>query len=391
MAVTRTSVGAFNAGTASVTVAFGAGATAGDLGLLFVETANQALPSTPSGWTQEVQAGIGSAGAAGATMLSVYSKQNITAGDISGGVATGDSVDHQGGRLVTYSGYDTTTPIVVTQSGQDTSTSSTSVILSTAVNSTTITANDIALAAVATDKDIGTSSTNAAQTWNNIAGSRSNIINNSTINGQGGGLIVDELVPSGSQSAAVTFTETITASAWIGRIIVVKASSGSVALTGQSTVWLHLPPRGHRSGLSRHRSNLCGAARSALSSDRLGNLSAGGHRAGLSAERNRVSLIVEDGTGLATAESYISVADADTRQAALGITNWATLSTAEKEQALRRSTRTSSRRFAFAGTATAATSRRRFHGRAGTSRSKASRPVPMLFRQRSSTPAPTSR
>jgi hypothetical protein len=51
-----------------------------------------------------------------------------------------------------------------------------------------------------------------------------------------------------------------------------------------------------------------------------------------------VSLIVEDGTGLATAESYISVADADTRQAALGITNWATLTTAEKEQALRRST-----------------------------------------------------
>jgi hypothetical protein len=51
-----------------------------------------------------------------------------------------------------------------------------------------------------------------------------------------------------------------------------------------------------------------------------------------------MALIPEDGSGLATAESYISVADADTRLAALGLTNWATLTPTEKEQALRRST-----------------------------------------------------
>lgn len=51
-----------------------------------------------------------------------------------------------------------------------------------------------------------------------------------------------------------------------------------------------------------------------------------------------MSLIVEDGTGLSTAESYVSVAAADTRMTALGLTNWGTLSTTEKEQALRRST-----------------------------------------------------
>lgn len=49
-------------------------------------------------------------------------------------------------------------------------------------------------------------------------------------------------------------------------------------------------------------------------------------------------LIVEDGTGLADAESYTSVADADTYFSNRGYTLWATLSTAEKEQALRRST-----------------------------------------------------
>jgi hypothetical protein len=51
-----------------------------------------------------------------------------------------------------------------------------------------------------------------------------------------------------------------------------------------------------------------------------------------------MSLIVEDGTGLSTAESYVSVAGATARQAALGNTNWALLSTAEMEQALRRAT-----------------------------------------------------
>jgi hypothetical protein len=51
-----------------------------------------------------------------------------------------------------------------------------------------------------------------------------------------------------------------------------------------------------------------------------------------------MALVVEDGTGLANAESYASVADADTRLAARGFALWDTMSEAEKEQALRRST-----------------------------------------------------
>lgn len=58
-----------------------------------------------------------------------------------------------------------------------------------------------------------------------------------------------------------------------------------------------------------------------------------------------MALIVEDGTGLATAESYVSVADASTRLAALGMTNWATLETAEMEQALRRATQFMEQRY----------------------------------------------
>lgn len=51
-----------------------------------------------------------------------------------------------------------------------------------------------------------------------------------------------------------------------------------------------------------------------------------------------MALVVEDGTGLSTAESYISVADAETRLGNLGDTTFAALSTAEKEEALRKAT-----------------------------------------------------
>lgn len=51
-----------------------------------------------------------------------------------------------------------------------------------------------------------------------------------------------------------------------------------------------------------------------------------------------MALIVETGSGASNSESYASVSDADTYLAARGMTNWATMSTAEKEQALRRAT-----------------------------------------------------
>lgn len=51
-----------------------------------------------------------------------------------------------------------------------------------------------------------------------------------------------------------------------------------------------------------------------------------------------MSLIVEDGTGKADAESYISVIDADTYHSNRGNADWASLSTAEKEQLLRAAT-----------------------------------------------------
>ena len=51
-----------------------------------------------------------------------------------------------------------------------------------------------------------------------------------------------------------------------------------------------------------------------------------------------MSLIVEDGSNVSGAESYISVADADTYHSNRGNTTWTALTTAVKEQLLRKST-----------------------------------------------------
>lgn len=51
-----------------------------------------------------------------------------------------------------------------------------------------------------------------------------------------------------------------------------------------------------------------------------------------------MALIVEDGTGLVDAESYISVTEADLYHANRGNASWSLLSTTEKEIALRKAT-----------------------------------------------------
>lgn len=51
-----------------------------------------------------------------------------------------------------------------------------------------------------------------------------------------------------------------------------------------------------------------------------------------------MALIVEDGTIVSGAESYISVSDADTYHANLGDTTWDALTTAQKESSLRKAT-----------------------------------------------------
>lgn len=60
-----------------------------------------------------------------------------------------------------------------------------------------------------------------------------------------------------------------------------------------------------------------------------------------------MALIVEDGTGMPNAESYVSVATADAYHAAMGNTEWAEAETTAKEVALRRGTQYIDTRYAF--------------------------------------------
>jgi len=62
-----------------------------------------------------------------------------------------------------------------------------------------------------------------------------------------------------------------------------------------------------------------------------------------------VAIIVEDGTGLTTAETYVSVAVALTYHSTMGNTAWAAATTAAQEIALRRAAQYIDHRFRFRG------------------------------------------
>lgn len=65
-----------------------------------------------------------------------------------------------------------------------------------------------------------------------------------------------------------------------------------------------------------------------------------------------MALIVEDGTGLGTASSYLSVANADTYHSTHGSTGWASATTGDKENALRRATQYLDARYTWLGVQT---------------------------------------
>src|SRR4051812_37998640 len=113
MVVARTSAGAPVSGIAAISPLPGAGAAAGDFGIIVCETADQ-TPGTPASWSASGGAAVGTpAGAAGATRATIFSRLAIAAADISPGPTVGDSGDHQIAAMLTYSGVDPVTPIIL--------------------------------------------------------------------------------------------------------------------------------------------------------------------------------------------------------------------------------------------------------------------------------------
>lgn len=220
MAVTRTSTGALFSSAAAGTATFAAGAAAGNLGILIVETANQAI-TTPAGWTLlsgGAGTGFGVAGAAGASMLSIYYKDGISSGDVSGGISISDSGDHQNAVLLTYSGHDSTgrgagAPVISSTNNQA-STAGTGLGTTGVGSAGSIVNGDILLCVVGTDRDSATVSTNSGFSWSTPTGSRSVIVNVSSATGAGGGIIVDELDVTATSTNAASLTGTITSTAY---------------------------------------------------------------------------------------------------------------------------------------------------------------------------------
>lgn len=62
-----------------------------------------------------------------------------------------------------------------------------------------------------------------------------------------------------------------------------------------------------------------------------------------------MALIVEDGTGVPNADSYVSLSDATAYCAAMGHSAWATASATDQESALRRATQYLDTRYRYAG------------------------------------------
>jgi hypothetical protein len=101
---------------------------AGDLGIMFVESANQAV-ATPAGWAPVGAGGVGVGTAAGAaaTRLTAFYQFARTSSEPAGSVALSASGDHIGARIAVFRGVHQGNPINAVAASQTTTTQTTAV------------------------------------------------------------------------------------------------------------------------------------------------------------------------------------------------------------------------------------------------------------------------
>ena len=185
----------------------------GDVALLVVESANQAISlSTPAGFVEVTNSpqGTGTAGGTAATRLAVYWKRATTSAESSPTVA--DSGNHQIARIITFRGAIASgNPWDVT-AGNVASSASTSVSIPGA---TTTAANRLVVAIVANGTD--TTSTRTSGWTNANLTSLTERIDNNTSSGNGGGFGVATGVKA-TAGAYGTTTATLATSSVQGRM-----------------------------------------------------------------------------------------------------------------------------------------------------------------------------
>lgn len=185
-APTFVAVGTFTAAAGAITPPIPAGAADGDLCILAVETANQAI--TVSGWTEVPSSpqGTGTAGAAGGVRITAFYKFFTTG---MGNPTTSDSGDHQAGAITVWRGVDTTTPIEASAGTNGAATNT-----PTLPSLTTLTDDALVVYLLAGDRDIGTSETqlrNAEWTSSSLdTGFATEVDDEFTATNSGGGVSV---------------------------------------------------------------------------------------------------------------------------------------------------------------------------------------------------------
>lgn len=205
MAVAYQSTGTADGSAADISVAWGSHQT-GDLGVLFVESANEAV-TTPSGWTEVTNSpqGVNTAAGTTAVRLSVYYK--VAASNNEAAVTVTDTGNHTLGQILVFRGQKQgVSPINIT-SGSTKGTASTS---SSIPGVTTTVDNCILIYAAARADDSATahySSPSNASVTNLTERYDAGITS-----GNGGGLVL-YTANIGAAGATGTVTHTLSASA----------------------------------------------------------------------------------------------------------------------------------------------------------------------------------
>lgn len=227
MAISFVNKSAFASGTTALSVGAVASVVAGDLLLLFVESANQPV-AAPSGWTQVTNSPIatGTANAAGGVALQIF-YQFATGADTTTSVA--DSGDHTTAIKIAYRGVDQTTPFAATPVSGTKATASTT---TTFPAITTATANALVVLATGLDLDAASTATTGTITNANLT-SITERHDQTVTSGFGGGLVIADGFKATAGSTG-TSTATVTSTVQVYLTLALKplaARTGTLAVT----------------------------------------------------------------------------------------------------------------------------------------------------------------
>lgn len=220
--------------TGSGTPAWPTGHQANDIGILLVETANQAV-AVPSGWTEcpDSPQGVGTAGAAGAVRLHAFWKR--AASGTEAGPTLPDVGDHMRALIVVFRGCETSgSPFNVTAGNTEPA-----VTTSVTIPGDTTTVDEcLIFALVANATDTSANQTTAGGFANASLVSVTRVVNGNTPAGVGGGIDGVIGVKTAAGLVETTTTTLNTASAQARLMLALKPPASAPATVTKGGFWI---------------------------------------------------------------------------------------------------------------------------------------------------------